>query len=339
MMNRLLLIFIFSLQFFSYGCSQKVAPDRFLKTTILMDTFVQVIIYDEAYSHEQLVEIWEEAITKGRLLEKKLSNFDMASEINKLNFERKAAVSSELFEVLSIAKNVSVITDGEFDVTVSPILKKNGFYSNMPKEIFEKIPDDIEKIGFKYIIISGETREIQLLNDVWIDSSGISKGYIVDKISATFFSKGIDKFLVNAGGDIYCNYAKNGEGWTIGIQSPKNDNVFRVVKISKKAIATSGDYENVVVENETERLLSHIVNPRKKTVLEERQVSFTVIADTCVRADALATGMMAMGKAKAIELANSLDDVELIIVDGEANDILTSNGAKKYIFDVKSEEL
>ena len=338
-MLRVLLIFIFSFQIFFYGCSQKVVPDKFSKTIILMDTFVQIIIYDEPDSFEKVSGILEEVISEGKSLEKKLSNFDIGSEINKLNLTKKGIVSPELFEVLSIAKQISRVTDGGFDVTVSPILKKNGFYSDMPETILQKIPDDIEKIGFENIVIDNETREIELLNDVWVDSSGISKGYIVDKLTEIFLSKEIEKFLINAGGDIYCNYPGNNKGWVIGIQSPKNNNISLVVKISRKAIATSGDYENVVVENETERLLSHIVNPSEKTVLEERQVSFTVIADTCARADALATGMMAMGTEKAIALANRIENVELIIVNGEMDDIIFSNGAEKNIYNAKSVEL
>ena len=339
MMFRFLLVFILSSQLFSFGCSKLPESGRVSKTVILMGTFVQVVVYNDSYSHTELSEILEEAFEVGKKLESKLSNFEITSEINILNIERKKIVSSDLFEILSLSKEISRVTNGEFDITVSPILKKNGFYKNMPEVLLEKIPDDVNKMGFENILINSETQEVELLNDVWLDSSGISKGYIVDKISDFFISRSVKKFLVNAGGDIYCNSSINGRGWVIGVKNPKNNTISLVINLKQNAVATSGDYENVVVEEETERLLSHIVDPSKKTVQSQQQISFTVIANTCREADALATGMMAMEKERAIILANSLDDVELIVINGEKDEITYSSGAKKYILDGRGEIL
>ena len=129
MMFRFLLVFILSAQLFSFGCSKLPESGRVSKTVILMGTFVQVVVYNDSYSHTELSEILEEAFEVGKKLESKLSNFEITSEINILNIERKKIVSSDLFEILSLSKEISRVTNGEFDITVSPILKKNGFYN------------------------------------------------------------------------------------------------------------------------------------------------------------------------------------------------------------------
>ena len=59
----------------------------------------------------------------------------------------------------------------------------------------------------------------------------------------------------------------------------------------------------------------------------------TVIAPNCAIADALATGMMAMGPEKALSLADRIDEVEIIVLgipdDPEA--VRYSAGAEKYV--------
>ena len=74
------------------------------------------------------MEIVDEALDKGRELQDRLSNYGAGSEINMLNISRSLKVSPELFEIIEEAKDISRITDGEFDVTVAPILKTSGFY-------------------------------------------------------------------------------------------------------------------------------------------------------------------------------------------------------------------
>jgi len=49
-------------------------------------------------------------------------------------------------------------------------------------------------------------------------------------------------------------------------------------------------------------------------------VSATVLADSCAMADALATALMTMDSASALKMINSLDNIEVLIIQ------LTSHG-------------
>jgi len=99
------------------------------------------------------------------------------------------------------------------------------------------------------------------------------------------------------------------------------------------AVATSGDYENVVIDRKSGEYISHIIDPSGEKAKREIPSSITVIAPTCAEADALATGMMAMDKDKAIALADTLKDVEIIAIEcpGGRRSMNFSKGAAKYV--------
>lgn len=280
-----------------------------------MGTFVEVKAIAPGREREGIEKYIDDALTLARKLEKVTSIFNADSELNKLNLAGKLEVSPELFNLLRDAVEVSRLTGGEFDVTVTPIVKADGFYGDMPKEILDEIPDTFEGVGWENIELSGDGKTVTLLNGAWIDLSAIAKGYIVDRMSKFLKERGIEFFLINAGGEIYCAEKPKGELWRIGVRKPATEEIVITLGIENMAVATSGDYENVVRDDLTGEVVSHIIDPRTQRAVKENLSSVTVIADKCYKADALATGMMAMGTKEAIELSEKLEGVETIIVN------------------------
>ncbi|MFQ5952700.1 MAG: FAD:protein FMN transferase, partial [Candidatus Omnitrophota bacterium] len=257
---------------------------------------------------------------------------DPNSEINALNIEKMRVVSLELFNLINKAKRISHVTNGTFDITIAPILKKNGFYEDMPEEIRDKIPDDFSGVGIKNVILRLDN-SVRLRNGAWIDLSGIAKGNIVDNMMAYFRGKGIKNVLINAGGDLYCAGEGEGRPWIVGVREPGSDRILLTLAVRDMAVATSGDYENVVIDERTGEVISHIIDPFRERPIKEKFYSVTVIAPTCTDADALATGMMVMDKDAAIALADEIKDVSIIVIktSGDENSIFFSKGAKEYL--------
>ena len=326
-MKQTFSLFLISILLFS-GCSPE-EPVLTKRTVPLMGTFVEVRVWGDK---ENTNEIIDETLEFAGTFEEKFNIFSTKSEINQLNLKKKAEVSPELYEVLDISKQVSATTDGEFDVTVGPMLKHSGFYAEMPESIRSMIPDRYERGDWKNVTLISPDH-VFLDGGVWVDASGIAKGYIVDKMAAFLAEKKVKFFLVNAGGDIYCGKKKEDGKWLIGLRGPASKSALLVLALSEKAVATSGDYENCTIDVKTSEELSHIVNPAVPCVMKKNFSSMTVIASTCAVADALATAMMAMGKEKAIALANTIDGVEVISVtslDGKC-EVNYSAGAEKYV--------
>ncbi|MFC1548450.1 FAD:protein FMN transferase [Candidatus Omnitrophota bacterium] len=319
--------------FFIAGCARVGIPGRYSRTVTLMDTFVQVKVIAPGSSRGEIESAVNGAFDLARKLDKKFSTYDPESEVNKLNIAKSLKVSPELFNLVLAANRVSLATGGEFDITIAPVMKANGLYRGMPGEILEKIPDDFSGVGWKNVKLRMDQGKILLLNNAWIDLSGIAKGYIVDSMAEFFKQKGFTSFMINAGGDIYCGTKGDDGPWRIGIRKPGARNIVLTLDVKNMAVATSGDYENVVLDRKTGEVVSHIIDPLKDKAIPKDATSVTVIAPTCSKADGLATGMLAMGLDKALVLADDLGNVEIITVycPGDKHTIRFSSGAREYV--------
>lgn len=217
-------------------------------------------------------------------------------------------VSDALFEVLSGAREVNQLTGGYFDITIGPLVNLWGFG---PTPRLNQVPDpaDIERLlassGSKHIELRVEPPAIRkAIPGLYIDLSAIAKGYAVDRIARHLEDRGIENFMVEIGGEIRAQGVNNiGFAWRIGIEQPETytREVRRVVKLDSIAMATSGDYRNFFILED--RRYSHTINPHDGRPVSHDLVSVTVLHPLASRADALATGLLAMGKKAAWQLA------------------------------------
>lgn len=101
-------------------------------------------------------------------------------------------------------------------------------------------------------------------------------------------------FMIELGGEVRVKGT-----WNIGIEAPVPGirRIMHTVEVTDAALATSGDYRNVV-ERDGKRY-SHIIDPRTGYPIDHDLASASVIADTCAEADALATALMVMGPSEA----------------------------------------
>lgn len=133
--------------------------------------------------------------------------------------------------------------------------------------------------------------------DVRLDLGGIAKGYGVDCAVAALRAHGVEHALVGAGGDLYAlGRSPAGEPWQIGIQSPERpDALAGTLRLENAAVATSGDYRQFF--DYDHRRYHHLLDPRTAAPRRSAQHSVSVVAATCMAADAGAT--LAFGRAGA----------------------------------------
>jgi len=266
-----------------------------------MGTFVEITL------PQQKDKLVDETAKKMKVWENDLTVFKKGSEIKKIN---------------SLGKDkpiriFSKLTDGAFDITVSPIIKLWKFEGGKPKEIpsEEKIKEALESVGWENIKLAPNRQFSFKKDSMSINLGGIAKGYIVDKAVAHLKRKGIKSAIINAGGDVYCFGKKdNEELWSIGIQHPRNKKeIIGTLTLTDKATATSGDYEKSFVLQG--KRFSHIINPKTGYPVDNPVIQTTVVAETCTDADALATALMVMGKEKGMELVEKLPGTEAVIIE------------------------
>ncbi len=240
-----------------------------------------------------------------------MSTYKKDSELSRFNQYKKTTwfnVSKETESVISEAINVADLTSGAFDITVGPLVNLWGFG---PKSMPEKIPssNDINKIkneiGFMKIKTKNNPPAVKKeLPDIYIDLSGIAKGFGVDYVAEFLETKGIGHYMVEIGGEVRAK-GKNQKNmfWKIGIEKPDSSkrNIQRVINLSGLGMATSGDYRNYFEQNG--KRYSHMIDPKTGYPITHTLASVTVLDPKCMKADALATGLMVLGFEKAYALA------------------------------------
>ncbi|GAH67463.1 unnamed protein product, partial [marine sediment metagenome] len=255
-------------------------------------------------------------------------------------------VSAELAGLIDEALEVSAKSGGAFDPTVFPLLELWGFYDStecerkMPSE--EEIEEVLALVDYRLVTIKGDTVRFDpermqgvllvlragspagyVVTGWGMDLGGIAKGYAVDRAVKVLREQGIERGIVDAGGDILC-FGHKRNGWSIGIRHPRSANpneTIGVIRVDSGAIATSGDYENYF---EVEGIrYHHLIDPATGMPAREA-ISATVIAPTATQADAWATALFVLGE-EGITLLEGLEGFEGSIVLEDKN-ILTTKG-------------
>ncbi len=237
-----------------------------------------------------------------------MSTYRDDSELSRFNrypvgvpFFLSPATAKVLRESLRIAR----LSNDAFDVTVGPAVNLWGFG---PTGRPERVPGSAElaaalaRVDIHALVLDGDT--LTKRKPVYVDLSGIAKGYGTDRVADYLEDRGIADYLVEVGGEIRTQGTKpGGEPWRIAVEKPVSSerSVQRIIDLDSAAVATSGDYRNYF-ESDGVRY-SHTIDPRTGRPITNQVASVTVIAERCATADALATAFTVMGERAGLELA------------------------------------
>ncbi|MCX6232447.1 MAG: FAD:protein FMN transferase [Bacteroidetes bacterium] len=233
-----------------------------------------------------------------------LSLWDPTSVICRVNNNDTSVILDEYFiSCFNKSQQTSVETDGAFDATVQPLVSLWGFLLNKKGNIEKKTIDSIlQFVGYTKIELK-DGKIIKKDPRIKLDFNGIAQGYSVDVISSFLYSKGISRFLVEIGGEVYgSNKKPDGNNWKVGIEQPmdndENENPLKaIVKIENKGLTTAGNYRKFYIENGVK--YAHTINPQTGYPTKNNLLSVTVLADNAFTADAFDTALMVMGLEKA----------------------------------------
>ncbi len=240
---------------------------------------------------------------------KQMSTYIPNSELslfNKFNDTTWVSVSHDLAYVVTEALEISEKTNGLFDITVGPLVNLWGFGPrNKPQTIptEKEIQKNRQRIGYKNISVRLSPPSIKKAKtNIYCDLSSIAKGFGVDKVSEYLTNKGIINYLVEIGGELRASGSKFGKNWRVGISVPnKTSTIQEILSLSNNAMATSGDYWNYFEENGVR--YSHTINPKTGKPISHKLASVTIVAESCMKADAIATAIDVMGPKLGLDFA------------------------------------
>ena len=170
-------------------------------------------------------------------------------------------MSDELLEVLKRALVLCKKTTGKYDIT----LGKNILNRKNSK------PEVKLNCSYANVIVNGN-KVILNNEDVVIDFGSIAKGYITDKLSDFFKSRGVKGGLIDARGDI-CLFGDKLQKVEVENPREKGKSILSI-KLKNCGVATSGDYNQFYSSFEK----SHILN-------QKDLISVTVVAPTLTEAE------------------------------------------------------
>ncbi len=324
--------------YFSADTNKQVERDSGYR--LVMGTFARIIVIAEDSNTAK--KCIETALAEIHKVDDLMSDFKSDSEISRVNkdgFKTAVHLSQSTYEVLQRSIEFSKLTDGAFDVTVGPLVDL--FHSAEKKQVAptkEQIAQARSKVGFEKLKLDEQNRTAKFSVDgMRLDLGGIAKGYAVDKAVEAMQTCGAIGGMVDIGGDIRC-FGAPPEGrnhWLIGLQNPNLEketagrNIVLKLKLTNGAVATSGDYQQyILIEG---KRYSHIID--RKTITSTKGLSsVTIIADNATDADALATAVSVMGTEKGLELIESTNDTEAILIPaGKTLKFIKTANASQFI--------
>lgn len=319
------------------GCGMdKPTSQPMSQTTFKLGTVVSITIYD---SEDEAV--FETLFERMQLIEDKMSRTISTSEVSRINdysqnhnLEDILEIDPEVYEVIRTAVEFGEMSDGRFDITLAPVVALWGIGTEQ-----EGIPDRdlIEKalltVGPDKLMVL-ENNRIALAKGTTIDLGGIAKGYAADEIEHALKDMGINKAIINLGGNVKVMGKKEENmPFKIGIQDPlaERNDYLGILSAEDKTIVTSGDYEKYF-EVDGMRY-HHIFDPTTGYPYNTDVASVTVIGDKSIIADVMSTILYLMDVDEGLELVNSIEGIDCIYITRDQS-VYLSNGSIRETFEL-----
>lgn len=299
------------------GCNETMGRNSFL-----LDTVVNVTIYRGGNDA-----VLDGALALCERYERMFSRTVEGSDVYRLNHAQgqPVAVSPEVREVLETALYYAEVTDGRYDITISPVVDLWDFTSgNAVLPDAAALDTALAKVGWQNVVL--EVDAVRLQNGAQIDLGSIAKGFIADRMADYLVENGVKGAIINLGGNIKTVGDKGfSRPFRIGIQKPfaDRDETIGTVEIAgQRSVVSSGIYERAFVLNG--RLYHHILDPASGYPAETGLVSVTVISDSSLQGDALSTSLFLLGPEQGLALAQSLDGVEAALITEDGREHFTT---------------
>lgn len=270
----------------------------------------------------------EAVIALFQRLEQDLSEWREGSplaEVNRRAGGEPVAVPPTLLDLVSRAVEIAERTGGAFDPTWAALWGLWDFRAEEPRvPDAEAIARQIELIDWRAIEIDREAGTLRLPErGMKIGLGGIAKGYALDRAAELLRERGVNDFLIVAGGQVYAAGRRGDRRWRIGIRDPWGDpaDAFALLELSGAeeggvSSSTSGDYESFFVLDGVR--YHHVLDPRTGRPARGLR-SATVVSPDATLADALSTALMVLGPERGLALAEDWGAAEAVLVgeDGE----------------------
>lgn len=243
------------------------------------------------------------------------------SDISKINTstESEVQVSDKTAGLISRSLSISELTNGDFDITIYPLVKLWGFTTDeyrVPDS--DEIKAALSFVDYKNISVSENI--VKKKSNTQIDLGAIAKGYISSQIIDEIKKYDVCGAVVNLGGNVQCFGTKEyGDtsfgGYSVGVEYPESGDCYAILNIGDKAAITSGAYQRNFIQNG--KTYHHIIDPKTGCPAQSDILSVTVVSEDAVLADALSTALFIMGVQEATDFLKEQKCADVIMLSDD----------------------
>ncbi|WP_296945195.1 FAD:protein FMN transferase [uncultured Massilia sp.] len=222
----------------------------------------------------------------------------------------------EFFAVIDYALQVRDASGGAYDPAAGALVNLWGFgpvrrydAAGFYAPAADAVAAIVARRGAASVELDRAGRRLFQPGGALLDLSSVAKGFAVDRLALCLERHGLRHYLVEAGGELRGAGARNdGQPWWVeveGVPDADGSTVAQaVVALHGLAIATSGDYRQYFHQPQGRRV-AHTLDPRSGWPVDNGVASVTVLAPTCMAADALSTTLAVLGPQAGIAFADA----------------------------------
>jgi len=211
------------------------------------------------------------------------------------------ALPPDFAAVMEAALQVAERSAGVFDPALGRLTDVWGLGPRRP----DSPPDEaaiaraLEVSGWRRLALDrageGVSARLRQPGGLWLDLSGVAKGYAADAVADLLARAGVAHALVEVGGEcVGRGMRPDGDPWWVDLETPQGIALPPLrVALHQLAVATSGDYLRG----------AHTLDPRTGHVPHGAASAVSVLHPSCMMADAWASALGAVSLAEARELA------------------------------------
>lgn len=304
------------------ACASPPAPPHIVSDgRIAMGTLldVQLVVASDQSGRAELDAIFDEVAELDALV----SHYDPNSEVSKLSASAGGEpqhVDARVRELVALSLRWAAATSGAFDVASGRLV--DVWRGKRAEEVaYEDVAAAHAKSGIDGVRLLDDGRVALSKAGTKLDFGGIAKGHALDRVRRSLDERGAGAALLSFGqSSVWARGAPPGspDGWTLALRSPVEGLAARVT-LRDRALSVSSTFPHAS-GGDTD---STVIDPRTGWRVARRTLA-AVVAREAAAADALSTALLVLDYETGIALAESLDDVEALVVDEDGRMAKTS---------------
>ena len=230
--------------------------------------------------------------------------------LNRAPVDAWVDLPADMLEVLDCALDVQRLSAGAFDPCVGDLVDAWGFGAvcdTPDAEAIRAARQPRAHTGHGDIELERPAGRARKRSPLQLDLCGIAKGYAVDRMVAVLQQHGVRHALAALDGELRAvGRQASSVPWAVALERPEVGlrAVQGVIELEDLAVATSGDYRRCLQVGETR--LAHTMDARRRAPVNNAVASVTVLARTCMHADAWATALLVADPDEGLALAQRM---------------------------------